>query len=412
MKEVVIVGAGPYGLSVAAHFRAAGIPFRIFGRPMDGWRAHMPKGMLLKSDGFASNLADPRGSFSLAKFCSERGIEYSDTELPIRLETFVDYGLEFQRRLVPEVEDRRVNSLYRTQNGFELILEGGELISARRVVLATGLRDFSYIPATLAHLPPEYLSHSGDHHDLEPFRGRRVVVIGGGASAVDLAGLLYDAGAEVQLIARQTLLKFHGAPVRNTRRSWYKQFRHPKSGIGPGWRSRIYTDAPLLFHWLPPELRLLILRTHLGPAGGWFAKDKVVGRVPLLLGHSPHRAEIREGYVRLMLKSVDAAEREVIAEHIIAATGYKVNINKMSYLSEAIKRELKTIEGTPILSGNFESSVPGMYFAGLMAASSFGPMLRFVYGARFSARRISRSVQNSRSLVERPSRSAKASMVK
>jgi hypothetical protein len=74
MIETVIVGAGPYGLSMAAHFRGRGIPFRIFGRPMDSWLAHMPKGMMLKSDGFASNIYDPESKFTLRQFCAERGI--------------------------------------------------------------------------------------------------------------------------------------------------------------------------------------------------------------------------------------------------------------------------------------------------------------------------------------------------
>lgn len=169
MKEIVVIGAGPYGLSIASHLRAAGVPYCIFGRPMEGWRAHMPKGMLLKSDGFASNLADPEGSFTLAEFCSERGIEYSDTELPVQLDTFTDYGLEFQKRLVPEVEDREVISLEKLQHGFHVHLNDGELVSTRRVVIATGLRYFAYVPASLARLPPEYLSHSGNHHDLELF---------------------------------------------------------------------------------------------------------------------------------------------------------------------------------------------------------------------------------------------------
>src|SRR5438105_5474966 len=109
--NIAIIGAGPYGLSIAAHFRHRGIPFRIFGRPMDSWLAHMPKGMLLKSDGFASNIYDPNADFTLKQFCSERGIEYSDTGIPVRLDTFAAYGLAFRERMVPELEDRLVVGL-------------------------------------------------------------------------------------------------------------------------------------------------------------------------------------------------------------------------------------------------------------------------------------------------------------
>ena len=57
---VVVIGAGPYGLSIATHLRAQQLSFRIFGEPMASWRHHMPQGMSLKSEGFASDLYDPR----------------------------------------------------------------------------------------------------------------------------------------------------------------------------------------------------------------------------------------------------------------------------------------------------------------------------------------------------------------
>jgi thioredoxin reductase len=399
--DTVVVGAGPYGLSIASHLRATGVSFRIFGRPMEGWRTHMPKGMLLKSDGFASNLADPDGHFTLAQFCSERGIEYSDTEIPVSLDTFINYGLEFQKHLVPGVEEKSVISLTKSHNLFNIVMSDGEIILSQRVVLATGLRYYAHIPATLVHLSSDYLSHSDDHHDLEPFRGRRVVVVGGGASAVDLAGLLFDVGAEVQLIARQPILRFHGAPAAESHKSLYRQIRHPKSGIGPGWRSRIYTEAPMLFHQLPQGLRLLIVRTHLRPAGGWFAKDKIIGRVPLLLGHALYRAELQNGSVHLLLQTPDGHEHEIVAEHIISATGYRVNTDRLEFLSPELQSRLKTIHNTPILSRNFESSVPGLYFTGIAAANSFGPMMRFVFGAKFSAGRIAAAIASSSSL-ERP----------
>jgi len=104
MLNTAIIGAGPYGLSIAAHFRHRGIAFRIFGRPMDSWLAHMPKGMMLKSDGFASNIYDPESAFTLQQFCSERRIEYGHTGVPVKIDTFTSYGLAFRERMVPELE--------------------------------------------------------------------------------------------------------------------------------------------------------------------------------------------------------------------------------------------------------------------------------------------------------------------
>ncbi len=242
MLNTAIIGAGPYGLSIAAHFRRSGVPFRIFGRPMDSWLEHMPKGMMLKSDGFASDIYDPEKAFTLRQFCAERGIEYADAGVPVRLDTFSAYGLAFRDRMVPELEDKLVASVERVTGGFHLRLEDGETFQARRVVLAVGITHFEYVPENLAHLPAEFLSHSARHREVEPFRGRSVVVIGGGASALDLAGLLHEAGADVQLVSRREELKFHSQPTGKPRSLW-QQLRHPQSGLGPGMRSRFFAEC-------------------------------------------------------------------------------------------------------------------------------------------------------------------------
>jgi thioredoxin reductase len=395
MLEIAIIGAGPYGLSIAAHFRSHGIRFRIFGRPMDSWLAHMPKGMMLKSEGFASNIYDPENTFTLQHFCAERAIEYSDTGIPVRLETFAAYGLAFRERMVPELEDRLVDSLERLPDGFRLRLDDGETVIARRVVLAVGITHFEHLPAELAHLPAEYLTHSARHHDLESFRGRNVVVIGGGASATDLAGLLHDTDAQVQLVARRTSLRFHGKPSVGKSRSLWQRIRHPQSGLGPGVRSRFYADAPNLFHHLPESVRLRTVQNHLGPSGGWFAKEKVVGRVPLLLGYTVQRAEIQDSKVRLHLRGVDGNEREILTEHIIAATGYKVDLERLAFVDAGIRSKFTTVNGTPVLSSTFESSVPGLYFVGIAAANSFGPLMRFAFGAGFAARTLTQTMLKS-----------------
>jgi hypothetical protein len=208
-----------------------------------------------------------------------------------------------------------------------------------------------------------------------------------------LAGLLNETGAKVQLVARQSSLKFHGKPTVGKPRSWWQRIRHPQSGLGPGLRSRFFANAPGSFHYLPERLRLRIVRTTLGPSGGWFAKDKVVGRVPLLLGYTPERAEIQDSKVRLHLRGVDGSEREVLAEHIIAATGYKVELERLTFLSPEIRSKLKAVDGTPVLSSTFESSVPGLYFVGVAAANSFGPVMRFAFGADFAARRLTHTMR-------------------
>jgi len=186
MTRVAIIGAGPYGLSIAAHLRAYGIPFRIFGAPLDSWRRHMPVGMMLKSDGFASSLSAPDDRGTLAAYCAERGISYHATHIPVSLELFNTYALDFQQRFVDDLEERQIVALDRKGDGFVLELDDGEVLQADYVVGAIGITHFSRIPPELAQLPANLMSHSSAHSDLSGFAGRDVTVIGGGSSAVDI----------------------------------------------------------------------------------------------------------------------------------------------------------------------------------------------------------------------------------
>lgn len=410
--DVAIIGAGPYGLSIAAHLRARNIEHQIFGFPMSFWEQHMPKGMLLKSDGFASDIYDPEGSFRFRDFCNHSGIDYADIGIPVSLESFTAYGLEFEKRFAPDLQRKVVASLSSSPEGFRLRFEDDELIKARKVVVATGIGHFRHIPQELSHLPSGVLSHSSEHSDLEVFKGREVVVIGGGSSASDLAVLLHEAGAQVNLVARASSVKFHDK--MSLPRPILNRLRYPMSTIGPGWRSLFYAEAPFMFRWLPEATRLDIVARHLGPAGGWFMKDRFA-RVPHLLGHRVKRADLSSnGRVCLQLVTDDGAERELRAEHIIAATGYRPDLDRLTLLSADIRAQLKSVNKTPALSAAFESSLPGLYFVGAISANCFGPLMRFAVGAHFTARqitnRISRKVRASlpesvlaaRSAIEAP----------
>ena len=304
---------------------------------------------------------------------------------PVRLETFSAYGLAFRDRMVPDLEEKLVVSVDPSQDGFLLVLENGETLMAKRVILAVGITHFRHVPANLQHLPSEFLSHSFQHSELGSFRGRSVVVIGAGSSAIDLAGLLYEADADVQLVARGKTLVFHEKTPMDKARSLWQRVRSPRSSIGTGLRSRFFATAPGFFHHLPEYYRLQIARTFLGPAGGWFAKEKIVGKVPLVLGFSLVNAKILENRLCLHERADDGTERKIYPEHIIAATGYKVDLRRLAFLNPVVRDNIRTLEGSPILSSTFESSLRGLYFVGLAAANSFGPVVRFACGAAYTA---------------------------
>jgi cation diffusion facilitator CzcD-associated flavoprotein CzcO len=389
--DVAIIGAGPYGLAIAAHLSNLGVPFRIFGTAMHSWRKRMPVGMCLKSEGFASNLYEPQGSFTLGAYSCARSLPYLDVGYPVPLETFVQYGLEFQRRFVPTLEQTDITSLKKEHGVFVLRTADGQTLSARRVAVAVGITHFSFIPTPLSALGPDYVTHSSEHRDPAMLRGRSVAIVGAGASAVDLAALMHEAGVDVSLIARRDAIDFH---VPSTEpRPWRQRLANPRSGLGTGWRSRLCTDAPLLFHAMPLWLRLRAVRNHLGPAPGWFVKDKVVGRIPMHLGAELKAIAVRNNRVHLTCQKKYDGAVTLVADHVIAGTGYRVAMQRLPFLDESLRHSLKCVEDTPVLKTNFESSVPGLHFVGLASANSFGPLTRFAFGAGFTARRLSRTLR-------------------
>lgn len=390
--EVAIIGAGPYGLALSAYLRELQVEHRIFGVPMETWLTKMPKGMLLKSHGFASDLYDPNDSYTLKRFCGWSGVPYDDYGVPVALKTFCDYGLAFQRSFVPDVDERMVAAVARAPSGYLLRLSDGEEVPARKVVCAIGISQFHHTPRIFDGLPRELVTHSSQHHILDGFKGHDVTVIGAGASAVDLAALLHQAGAAVRVVTRRSYIAF-GSRVEMPRTRW-QEIRAPMSGLGPGWRSRMSTDAPLLFHIMPQWFRMEVVRRHLGPAAGWFLRDQVEDTVEFLLNVNPVSATEKNGRIRLRLIHRDGTERDLVTDHVIAATGYKVDSRRLAFLGD-LRSQIRQAANTPVLTSQFESSVPGLYFTGVAAANSFGPLLRFAFGARFAARRVSRHFRKS-----------------
>ena len=384
--DVVILGAGPYGLSIAAHLNPLSVSYRIFGRPMQSWKSNMPKGMLLKSDGFASRLYDPEAAFTLGHYCAETSQPYADVGIPVPVDTFTEYGIEFQKRMVPSLEQVELTSVKSVPQGFELTTESGERFLARKVVVAAGITHFGWLPSELAALPRELATHSSNYGDLSHFKGRKVAVIGAGSSAVDVAVILRDIGAEPVIVTRAPGIAFHNPP--NEPRPLIERITKPRSGLGLGWRSRLCTDAPLLFHAMPQGLRFRAVKRHLGPAPGWFVREKAAS-IPTHLGVELQNAVVRVEKVHLTLTN-GTGSSNLVVDHVIGGTGYRVALKRLRFLDDELRKRIRTAEDTPVLNTYFESSIPGLYFVGVASANSFGPLARFAYGAMYTARRISK----------------------
>lgn len=400
--EVAIVGAGPYGLSTAAHLNGRRVDCRIFGSAMESWRG-MPHGMMLKSEGCASSLADPKNQLSLERFCADRGLPFRRWGLPVPLDLFIAYGEWFQQHAVPQLDQRRVVALMRTPAGFRIALEDGDELNAQRVVVATGICGARRMASELGSLPPHLVSHSSDHRDLGIFKGRKVVVLGAGQSAIEAAALLQESGAQVHLVARRRRLSWNSDA--NAPRRIYQRVRHPMTMLGPGLRNILYVHGPQIFRLLPEAVRAQEVKTALGPAGAWWLKSRVDGRVPVLTGLTLRSTEAMGKRVSLSLENERKDRLTLVADHLIAATGYEITKASFPWMA-ALLGDLAWETHGPRLSRSFESSVPGLYFTGLAAAFTFGPSMRFVAGARHTAMTIARHVAAQTATRERFFRSA------
>ncbi|TDD93871.1 NAD(P)-binding domain-containing protein [Actinomadura rubrisoli] len=386
-SDVVIVGAGPYGLSTAAHLQNLGLEVRVIGTPMRFWDENMPEGMFLKSEPFASSLGAPRPGMAF----TDRHPEWRIGQ-PIPLETFVAYGRWFAAEAVPGTEPGQVTSVERGgPSGYVVTLSTGETIATRTVVVAVGVGPFAHIPDELAGMPSWLVSHSSAHRDLGLFAGKEVAVVGAGQSALETAVLLADAGASPHLIARRAALDWNTVPsARRSPRSLL--LGGPRSGLGTGYRTWLWSQRPGLVRHLPQRTRQRIVRETLPPAGAWWLRDRLDERVQVTTGR--HLAKAAEEGDGVAVTTVDRTGRRLVteAEHVIAATGFVPDVQRLTMLSPELRVRVDTRLGSPILTRDFESSLPGLYFAGLAAAATFGPVMRFVHGADFAGRRIAHHI--------------------
>ncbi len=388
--DVTVIGAGPYGLSLAAHLAAAQIDHRIFGEPMDTWSNHMPAGMYLKSEGYASSLSDPAGEHTLKRFCAESGREYGDVAVPVSLEAFTSYGHWFQERLVPQLDRRLVQAVRSTGSGFDVRLADGEAFRSRSVVVATGMQGHAYVPPVLRDLPPSRLVHAFDYADPSNVPDGGVLVIGAGQSALEGAALIQEQGGDTRVLVRQSHLDWGSKPGPSDR-ALMEKLRYPESGLGQGRGQWFYSNFPLIFKNGPSDWRHHKAFSVLGPSGSWWLRPRFEGQVETLVNREPVEASATNGAVQVRVRGTAGME-ELTAGLILAGTGYRLSVDGFGFLDPELRTAIRTDRGTPLLNRSFESSVPWLFFVGYPAAVEFGPLMRFVYGADFAVRRVARQL--------------------
>ena len=380
--NVAIIGAGPYGLTAAAHLRRAGVDVRIIGQPMSFWQ-NMPAGLLLRSNWTATCIAEYQGELSLNSFCAATGTSFDP---PVPLDRFIEYGMWVQQRVAPDVDRRRVKALETGPGGFRLTLDDGTAVSARRVVVAAGIELFANRPAVAAGLPSELASHTGDHRDFRRFRGARVLVVGGGQSALECAALLQESGARAEVAVRQDLI--HWLNGGKYQRMLGKRARlvYAPTDVGPMGLSRLVA-VPDLFRRLPRRAQDPLAYRSIRPAGAAWLPPRLT-EVPIRLGRPLVSAKQQDGQVHVTFADGDTTT----ADHLLFGTGYRVDISRYPFLTDDLIARIKCAGGYPLLGPGMESSVPGLHFVGAPSAWSFGPIVRFVSGGWYTGRQLVRTI--------------------
>lgn len=384
--DVAIIGAGPYGLSAASHLNAKGFSTRVFGQPMAFWANKMPEGMLLRSPRVASNLSDPDGAFTLDAYETASSKKSS---APVPLDTFVEYGRWFRHQLGSGLDERSVLRVDRDFPGFRLTLEDGEEIQFKRVIVAAGIGPFKKRPDVFEGLSESHVSHCYEGRNIRRFAGKRVVVIGGGQSALESAALLHEVQADVEVIARQPKLNWIG------QHSWLhhlgpiSSILYSSHDVGPAGISRLVA-YPKLTALVPLKLRDKIRKRAVRPAGARWLPERLEN-VKLTTGRYVAQALLRGDEIELRLD--DGSQRSI--DHILLGTGYQVDISRYDFLPPELAQEIQQFDGYPKLASGFRSSVRGLHFIGATAARSYGPLLNFVAGTEFASRELTRNLSRS-----------------
>ncbi len=377
--DVVVLGAGPYGLAATAHLRGVkGLEVRTFGEPMDFWKSHMPEGMFLRSPWAASHISDPQTSLTMDAF-RDSG---QQIPVPIPLDKFVEYGLWFQGQAAPNVERQKIVRVERNGTDFRLFVDTGEEFHSRRVVIAAGIGSFAQRLSQFAGLPPESVGHASDQRDVKRFSGKNIAVIGAGQSALESAALLHEAGAHVEVIARTPAVHWLGWRARIQKLGPVAKLLYSPFDIGPAGISRIVA-LPDMVKYFPRSIQNRFRKRALRPAGARWLIDRCA---PITITTSTSIVSALSSNNRIRLTLTDSSSREV--DHVLLGTGYRVDINKYPFLAPELSQSVSQQSGFPLLSHGFESSVPGLHFIGAPSAWRFGPLMFFVCGTDFAARRL------------------------
>jgi cation diffusion facilitator CzcD-associated flavoprotein CzcO len=374
-----IVGAGPFGLSVAAHLRR--VPSRVYGQPMRTWRQLMPPDMRLRSTWEETSFPSPEDRGSTHTWADMTGRPLVE---PPPLSDFLAYSDWFRDRFAGNHDPAEVAEIHRANGGFRVTTAAGAETAADAVVIAVGVTPFGRVPEAFAGLRGDpAVSFATEQNEYARFAGHRVVIVGGGQGALEAALWCVRAGAHVDLVVRSAITWFSDREPwreRSPLRQRLHTLAYPVVGYGPPVVNRLAV-RPDLFALLPAGPRRRLTRRVLRSGGSPWLRPEVEAGVNIVEGVEVIRAERTDDAIRLELS--DGSQRH--ADHVLLATGYAFDRDRLGFVAPELRAQLELENGWPRLDRTFRSSIPGLYFVGFAAEGRFGPAARFVLGARHAA---------------------------
>lgn len=380
-NTIIIIGAGPYGLSVAAHLKSRGVPTLVLGKSMELWKK-MPARLCLKSVWTASSLSDPVDAYSIDRYIAEKNLARQE---PISLPFFLDYAQWFQDHTKPDIDPTYVQSLRADGKSFNIELVDGRTLKASKVIVAAGISAFAYVPEYAHDLPASLAGHTGDHTDLSRFKDQYVAVVGNGQSALEFAAMLNEEGAHVEIIARHQVHWHSKILYENT--GFVRHIFYPPGDVGPPGINWIVA-FPQFYRHLPDHIKYPVHRRAVLPGGAKWLRPRIEGHVRITQNTQIVKATPQGE--SLCLELSDGTNREV--DYLFFGTGYRHDIQKLTFIDGALRQQVQEKNGYPRLNRWYESSVPQLYFVGALAGYTFGPTCRFISGAKAVAQQVARHV--------------------
>jgi FAD-dependent urate hydroxylase len=378
--DVAVVGAGPFGLSVAAHLPQRKV--RVFGEPMQTWRTRMPPDMLLRSDWEETSLSAPADRGAIDVWARATGEPRRE---PIPLQTFLRYADWFRETFVRESDPAEVINVERGGGRLRVTTATGDEVDAARIVIAVGVTPFPYAPPPFDVVMGDRITFAIESQDYSAYRGGRIVVVGGGQGGLESAALALRAGADVELVVRSKLRWFTDRepyrPRGPLRRRLYR-LAYPVVGYGPPVLNRLALH-PDAFAALPSPVRRRVAKRILRAGGSPWVRSVVEGRIAVTEGVAA--TGVRRSGDGVDLQLSDGSSRR--ADAVIVSAGFRFALERLTFLSPSVRAAIAVQDGWPQLDRCFRTTDPDVLFIGFAAERRFGPIARFVSGSRFTAHR-------------------------